>query len=113
MRALIVVSQLLFAQPEIQRQSKEHQHGREAVVPADATGTATTTIGSATVSGTAFVDAIATASPSATNTSTPSVNAEVTEAEPHQLPNTVKRKKRTANTRYVKIVHLLCTLIFQ
>ena len=92
----------------------EHQHGREAVAPGDATGNATTTIGSTTASGTTFVVAIATASPSATTTTTtPSVNPEVTEAEPHQLPNTVKRKKRTANTRYVKIVHLLCTLMFQ
>ena len=91
----------------------EHQHGREAIVPGDAICTATTTIGSATASGTASVAAIATAPPSATTTTTPSVNAEVTEAEPHQLPNTVKRKKRTAHTRYVKIAHLLCTSMFQ
>jgi hypothetical protein len=91
----------------------EHKHGREAIVPGDSTGTSTNTIGSATASGTASSAAFATASPSATTTTTPSVNVEVTEAEPHQLPNTVKRnKKRTANTRYVKIVHLLCKLMF-
>ena len=91
----------------------EHQHGREASVPGDATGPAATTIGFATASGTASAVAIATASPYTTTTTTPSVNEEVTEAEPHQLTNTVKRKKRTANTRYVKMVHLLCTLMFQ
>ena len=76
----------------------EKQYAREAA----STGAANTTVAITTTE-------FSTIAPT-TNAAT---TASTSQAEPHQLPKPAKRKKRTgtANTRYVKIHCLSCTLM--